>query len=388
MDQLSKIARSGTPDTGVQFRQRAYGDDGIRSFLRDVLAMANASVDGSRYIVVGVSFDAKGRKRAQAIPGGEFLGKPSYQSLANEYIEPPVRIQYSPVSIDGVRVGVFEIADCQDRPYMMRVDFSEQLRRGDAYKRVRDMPVKMGRRQLLELFERKFRDSVSTDDIEIGFPGEIIHKEYTLPTCDLSNMPSALASAKLEEMLNIRKRPTKKGSTTMVARLAHARLYGAEDPYVDRSPTGILQELGQVGEKYKDEDKHFLFHENARKMQLVVYNQGEEPVVDASLTLVLPNHSACHIADELPRRKINEIFVARTPDEIATYPTVAVKGDAVQIMTKIGDIPVGEPVEVFMTPLLMCIGSELREQRFGMRYQLHGQNLRSPAKGRLKLMFG
>ena len=63
MDRLLKIARSGTPETGIQFRTQAYGNDGIRSFLRDVLALANASVEGNRYIVVGVDFDDKGRKR-------------------------------------------------------------------------------------------------------------------------------------------------------------------------------------------------------------------------------------------------------------------------------------------------------------------------------------
>ena len=59
---------------------------------------------------------------------------------------------------------------------MMRIDYSEKLRRGDAYMRVNDAAIKMGRRQLSDLFERKFRDSVSAGDIEIGFPGEIIHK--------------------------------------------------------------------------------------------------------------------------------------------------------------------------------------------------------------------
>ena len=204
MDQLLNIARSGTPESGVQFRSRAYGKDGVRSFLRDVLALANASVEGPRYIVVGVDFDSKGRKTKFAIDAGDFAGKPSYQSLANEFIEPPVRIRYKPVSFDGTRVGVFEIGDCQDRPYMMRIDFDERLRRGDAYKRVNNAAVKMGRRHLMELFERKFRDSVSAGDIEVGFPGEIIHKELSIPTCDLSQMPSALASRKLEEMLRIR----------------------------------------------------------------------------------------------------------------------------------------------------------------------------------------
>jgi len=388
MDRLLKIARSGTPESGVQFRPKAYGDEGLRAFLRDVLSLANASVDGNRYIVVGVDFDDKGRKRTHKIDAEDFSGKPSYQSLANEFIEPPIRIRYKPVSFDGTRIGVFEIGDCQDRPYMMRADFSEQLRRGDAYKRVKNAPVKMGRRQLMELFERKFRDSVSAGDIEVGFPGEIIHKELSLPTCDLSSMPSAVASAKLEEMLTIRRSVSRNsGSTTMVARLTHARLYGTEDPYVDRSPDDIMAELNQIRSRYRNQDGHFLFDERAEKVQLVVYNQGEEPIVDASLSIALPNHNAFYVADRLPKRPVNDRYVDRTPDEIASYPAVTLKDDSVHIMAKIGDIPTGEPVEIFSSPLLMCAGDDLRGRRFGVRYALHGQNLRAPAKGQLKLVF-
>ena len=387
MDRLLKVARSGTPDTGVQFRRHAYGKDDLRSFLRDVLAMANASVVGNRYIVVGVDFDEKGRKIARSIDSTDFSGKPSYHALASEYIEPPIRIRYKPVSLDGKRVGVFEIGDCQDRPYMMRTDFSEKLRRGDAYKRVKNSPIKMGRRQLMELFEHKFRDSVSASDIEVGFPGEIIHKDILMPTCDLSAMPSALASAKLEEMLNIRNMSRRSGSTTMVARLTHARLYGTEDPYVDRSPEDILMELDQIRNKYRHQDNHFLFHDRAEKMQLVVLNQGEEPIVDASLALALPNHNAFFVADSLPKRPTNDRFVDRSPDEIASYPAVTLKDDSIHVAAKIGDIPVGEPVEVFVSPLLLCVGSDLRGRRLGLRYRLHGQNLRAPASGQLKITF-
>ena len=387
MDPLLNIARSGTPATGVQFRSHAYGNDGVRSFLRDVLALANASVEGPRYIVVGVDFDAKGRKTKHAIDAGDFAGKPSYQSLANEYIEPAVRIRYKPVSFDGTRVGVFEIGDCQDRPYMMRIDFDERLRRGDAYKRVNDAAVKMGRRQLMELFEHKFRDSVSSGDIEVGFPGEIIHKEFAIPTCDLSQMPSALASRKLEEMLRIRKMSRNSGSTTMVARLTHARLYGTEDPYVDRSPEDILGELREIRRKYRNQDNNFLFQERAQDLQLVIYNQGEEQINDASLSLALPNHTDFYVADKLPRRQVNDHFVDRTPDELASYPAVSLKDDAIQVSCAIGDIPAGEPINAFALPLRLCVGRDLEGRRFGLSYALHGQNLRAPAKGQLKLTF-
>ena len=163
---LAKIVRAAAPGTGVQLRPEPYGKNGIRQFLRDVVAMANASVDGPRYIIVGAEIDKKGNKRLATVSRDDFSGKPSYQGLVTDFIEPPIRLKYQPASVDGKRVGVFEISDCQDRPYMMRVDYSEKLRRGDAYIRVDDMPVKMGRRQLQEMFERKFHDLVSANRIE------------------------------------------------------------------------------------------------------------------------------------------------------------------------------------------------------------------------------
>ena len=114
MNRLIKIAQSVSPGTGIQFRKQGYGENGIRSFLRDVLAMANAAVEGPRYIIVGADFDSRGRKQVHPVDASDFSGKPSYQSLANEYIEPPLRIRYKPVSLDGQRVGVFEIGDCQE----------------------------------------------------------------------------------------------------------------------------------------------------------------------------------------------------------------------------------------------------------------------------------
>ncbi len=387
MNRLLKIARTATPGTGVQYRKDKYGNSGIRSFLRDVLALANAAVDGPRYIIVGVDLDSKGRKNVCTVDAEDFSGKPSYQSLANEYIEPPLRIRYKPVSIDGKRVGVFEIGDSQDRPYMMRIDYSEKLRRGDAYIRAKNNVMKMGRRQLSELFEQKFRDSVSAGDIEIGFPGEIIHKDLTVNSCELSQLPSAEASKKLDQLIDIRKKSRNTGSTTVMARLTHARLFGADDPYVDRSPAELMQEMKELRRKYRDHDNHFLFESRAERIQMVVYNQGEEPIIDASMSLIMPNHNAFYVADRLPKVLRKNGFADRTPDEIAAYPSVTLKDDSVQITSKIGDIAVGEPIDIFVSPLRVCVGKDLSGKRFSIRYSLHGQNLRTPAKGKLRLLF-
>jgi len=174
---LSKIVRSAAPGPGIQFRKAAYGTKDIRRFLRDVIAVANADVEGNRYIIVGVEHDGDTAKTVLDVDEREFSGKPAYQSLVAEFVEPPIRIEYQPLMLDEKRVGIFEIFDCRDRPYMMRADHSVRLRRGDAYVRIENTPVKMGRRQLQELFEQKIRGSLPEGAVEIGFNGEIIYKD-------------------------------------------------------------------------------------------------------------------------------------------------------------------------------------------------------------------
>ena len=387
MKHLVNIVRSATPSTGTQFRATAYGTAGAREFLRDVIAMANAAVEGTRYIIVGADYDKRGRKTVTQVDSDDFTGKPSYQALANEFIEPPVRIRYQPVMLDGKRLGVYEIGDCQDRPYMMRIDHSESLRRGDAYVRTKNAAAKMGRRQLQTLFEQKFRESVSAASIEIGFPGEIIHKDHKMPTCDLSELPSLVAGAKLGQLIKIKSGRTSSGSTTMVARLTHARLFGSDSPYMDKTSDELAAEMQQIERQYRNQDEQYLYEDNGEKMQIVVYNQGDELIRDASLSLIMPNHTAFYVASHLPKVAKGDKFFDRSPAEQSDYPSVNLTDDAVQVSEKLGDIPPGEVVEVFDSPLQLCIGKDLKGRKFGIQYSLFAQNLRAPARGKLRLLF-
>jgi len=381
MKHLERIIVAATPDTSVQFRSNPYGTDGLRDFLRDVMALANTATEGTRHIVVGVGFDSKGRRQLHPVHDKDFGGKPDYAALVSDYIEPAVRLRHERVMVKGQQVGVFEIADCQDRPYMMRIDFSETLRRGDAYIRVNDTAIKMGRRRLQDLFQNKFKDSVSAQDIEVGFPGEVMLKDLHLACRDLAELPSAMAAEKLEELMKVQLDSQRSGGESLMGRLVHARLYGSDDPYVSRSPEDLLIEMAQIRSKYAADDQDYMFGSNAEQIQAVVYNQSSEPIIDASLILLLPPDDDLHIAERLPGA--NDAMNGQ-----GAYPEVTVLDNSIRITQKIGTIPAGEPVKVFQTPLRLCAGAALRGRKFSVRYALFGQNLSPPAKGRLRLLFG
>jgi len=381
------MVAAATPSTAVQLRPRSYGAADIERFLRDVLGMANANAQGPRYIIVGIDADASGRKQVVPVPSDDFAGKPSYQGLVAEFIEPPIRVRYKPVLLDGKRVGVFEIPDCHDRPYMMRIDYSETLRRGDAYARQNNTSVKLGRRHLQDMFAQKFRESVSAERIEIGFPGDIIHKTLRLRTLDLSGIPSAIASAKLQQLLDAHRVTAGGTENTLVARLTHARLFGSDRPYESRSPSELMQEMAEIKRKYQHEDEHFLFEQHASEVQIVVYNQGDDALRDASLSLVMPNHNAFHVAPRLPHLCLDGKFVERAAAEQSDYPAVSLRDDSVLVTSTLGDLAGDSVTDAFAVPLRVCVGVALAGRRLGIRYSLQAANLRLPAKGTLRLQF-
>jgi hypothetical protein len=173
----------------------------------------------------------------------------------------------------------------------------------------------------------------------------------------------------------------------MVARLTHARLFGTDSPYEERSTEEIMDEMKQLERRFQHHDNHFLFENNATLVQLVLLNQGNEALRDPSLTLVLPNHNAFHVATGLPRIPRDDKFIERTPNEQAGYPAVSLHDNSVNVSVKLDDIEPGEPTEAFDLPLRICVGNELKGRRIGIQYSLFAQNLRTPATGKLRLLF-
>ena len=386
MNRLARIAQSATPSTSVQFRKKAYGRSGVQSFLRDILAMANASIDGPRYIITGAEFDRKGRKLLYPVDSKDFAGDPDYLALVEEHIEPRLALEYRGVTVDGKRLGVYEIAACSDRPYMMRIDFSETLRRGDAYARINHSIVKLGRGQLQALFEKKFEDAIPAANIEIGFPGTIIHKDRKIATRNLEKLPSAIASAKLQELIATKEQMQTAVANTAVARLTHARLFGSDSPYEDRSTEDLIAEMDQITAQHRDQDEQFLFNQRHTELQVVINNHGNESLQNVSLKMVMPNHPDLFVAERLPKVPRDDGFVPRTPAEQADYPGVTVTEDSVGIVIRLDAIPPGAPLEVFTMPLRVCAGHALKGRRLGIQYALTANNLRTAAKGKLRLL--
>ena len=384
MQHLADIARTASPSNAIQLRRDHYDADSVREFLKDVIAIANAPVEGNRYILTGcVATD--GKRRVVGIDPDTGCQSIDWRGLVGEYVEPPIRLRFDTIHVDGHKVGAFQVGDCQDRPYMMRIDHSEALRRGDAYMRVNDVAVKLGRRQLQGLFEERFRESIATATVEVGFSGDIVHKELKLATVNLDQLPSRIASAKLRELQAARRGGH--GATTRLVRLTHARLFGTEHPYEDRTADELRDEVRAIGEQYRDADSRYLFTDAAHPVQLVVANQGDEALRDASLQVTLPRHPALRVMDRVPQDAANDTLGFMADELISNYPAVRLGQRAVHVSSTLGDIGPGALAPVFSEPLRICAEPGLGGKRMGLDYVLFARNLREPVRGRLHIRF-
>ena len=387
MKSLKDILAADASGAAAIFRAAPYAEANARAFLEDVLALANAEVEGPRYIVIGAEDDAGGSRQYHSVAEEDLDRQSGLAALVGDYVEPPLTLRNSKARIGDKLLGVFEVSACTDKPYLMRSDFSETLRRGDGWIRVGTNNVKLGRKQLQEIFERRLQDTVATENIEVGFAGDFLRKEIDVSTTDFARMPSAIETTKLRQLLKVQDASKNTGSTTIMARLTHARLFGADNPYEERSTEQLRQEIANAEKKHKNADDYFLFEEHSTELQLVVVNHGSELIQEASLALVLPNHSGCRVADALPMRFDGSGLEERPEAEQAQYPAVNKKPDAIYISYSVGDLPPDSPQKVFRVPLRICVDNRLKDRRMGVQFSLFGRNLRAPVKGKLRLQF-
>lgn len=380
MKDLREILKAGEESSATKFRAEPYGPSDNESLLRDVLALANAEVSGPRMIIVGVAANPR-RVKVRSIEENAFERASDYQGLVHQYIEPPIELDFKPVEIGGKHIGVILIPDCRDRPYMMRMDFSSLLRRGDAWIRVDCEEQRVGRAQLEAMFDARFAVTEFDGLIEVGFPGDHIKKELVVQPHHLHELPSARAAANIRALIEAKTR----SDTTAIVRLTHARLFGSDNPYQTQTVEQLEQEYAAVKRRYRQADNYDRFERYGTRINLVLLNHGHEPVEDVAISLTLPRSEGFKVAEGVPRHPSAKGGRGVPNLDDSSYPTVKRTRRTIVVTDNVGELLVGRLTPAFHEPLRLAVGAELAEHRLAIHYKLYGRNLRQPLRGKLWL---
>ncbi|MFD2672227.1 AlbA family DNA-binding domain-containing protein [Marinicrinis sediminis] len=128
---IQQIIEFENESSYVDFKKNQYQNS--EDLLKDILAMANANIENKkRYIIIGVKYLPDGSRELHSIPNNDFKDDSDYQELVRSNIEPEIQFKYIPVEFQGKLLGVFEIEECDDRPYVMKKTY-KRLEKGFCY---------------------------------------------------------------------------------------------------------------------------------------------------------------------------------------------------------------------------------------------------------------
>ncbi|MCZ6476006.1 MAG: ATP-binding protein [Gammaproteobacteria bacterium] len=385
MSSLEKVIRSADAGSAIAFRERAYGEIERHGFLREILGLANALVDGPRYLIMGVRDSGPDGRIFVGISAAE-LGEAHefYQTQIGRFIEPSLNIDLKSLEIDGASVAILTLNDCAQPPYLLREDVSNTMRAGSGWIRRSTESSRLRRADLQKLFKKAAVSPVLQPTIQVNFAGEVPLEEITLAVLDLSELPSGVAGGKFRKLLEAREASRDIGgrTTTRIDRLVYAREFGSTQPYQRISEDSLVRRLDATEEDYRVADDYYEYEIRTHQVNISLANIGGADLLDAFLTLDFPHVDGLGISE----------YIRLAPDSEkerpAGYPTVETGERKIRVQSTIESVPRGATVQAFSQPLRIWVREPVAGLTLAVDYALRATSLSEPVIGTLRLHVG
>lgn len=350
--------------------------------VKEVIGLANADVDGPRYILFGINSAAMEGDGTVGIDESAMANLKKAHRLVSALIDPILHLAFIFDRINGKLVGALEIDGCDSGPYVVGQDFSDELSRGRSWIREGRELRAVG---VAELAQAKSPEAEEQSDelfipppMLVGFNDQPDCQELEMSIPDTSNPPFAGEKQRVKEPGSLKKaiKDTIETVTTQILRLR-----AGYEP--DSSDTAQLRETKTL---FADADNHYYYEEKALHLNLIVSNGGEEVVRDLNIELGFPRINDFDLADHL----YTSPFDKRSAHEVKNlgYPEVVREKAAIKARSSIGVIAPGSPEPAFRCALRMAVGPGMLGKKIAIHYTLRGQNEQEYGRGRLKIIFG
>ena len=393
MNDLDDLIRYENEGTRLDFKAVQYAKGSFEAFLKDLMAMANANVSGDRYIVMGVKHRPDGTRDFLGINRTDFADPAIYHQVVRDNIEPEILFDYTPHTVDGTLIGILRIHGCDNPPYIMRKQYGQGLREGDAYIRKGSHQTRVTRRDLDLMFARRSEAEGHAVALRVGFDAPDLPNEITLPAASDTPLPSEQAAMQIRAILEERERAANDPLTAGFIHLAigagaYNDVFG-ETSYARMSNDRLTQALEHVAETYREHDLHARHERRAVKLNIRLVNDGTSYIEDASIRLRIPKLDGLVIADRVYNAPFNPLIpasLAYLTRDRSEYPLVTEQKDFTEVIQDIGDLRHGFPDLAFEEPLRVTIGSSLVGKKIVLDCAIFGKQLRVPHTSELSIL--
>lgn len=385
MNNLEWLIRYDSEGTKLDFKREQYHKGNYQDLIKDIMSMANAPVEGKRYIVVGVKDRPDGTKEFSSINGVDFIDQATYQQIVRENIEPTINFSYYPKEIDEYLLGIFEIDENNNPPYMMRKDY-KMLKKGECFIRRGSQQERLTRRDLDEILEIKSK-KIFNDKISIGFNNDS-EKKLTIRSVREIKLPSQNAKEKIESILKSRKEASRLGLNSAIGELGLSmtrfRMPFESVPYEDREVDELEKNLKNVVDTYNDHDWYYIGEKMSEKLNLFLKNDGNQYLEDVVIKLRIPSEHV-RVMDKIHSKPIsNPLLISGSLfHESISYPNVLKEAENYIVEENLGDLKHHQGIEAFNENLRVFFRPQSLGEILTWTYTIYAKNLPSPISGEL-----
>jgi hypothetical protein len=246
--------------------------------------------------------------------------------------------------------------------------------------------LRPARREDLErIYARRAADPGVAVELGLNQDPGCLQAQFDVP--DTWRPPSQRARAKLLSAINASKAAAGVlgREDTGMARLAHARIFGADEPFIARGVDTLVEQYNCTTDEFSDADNYYYYEQQAMKLDFALRNNQAYAMDDVEVELDLPQVPGFQVADRLyfdPADGGSEI-----ESRLAGYPEVHKGADRATVNISIGNLQPGVSQPLLENSLRLHVGPEMCGMKVAIKYQLTAKGLAKPIRGRLKLVF-
>lgn len=392
--ELIDLIQHENEKTGLDFKAVLYKADKFDDLLKDFMAMANAALDEDRYIVVGVKHHPSSERMFLGVE--EFVDDATYYQLVHSSIEPDIHFEYFHVEVEGKKVGVFRIFNCDNQPYLMKKE-TNNLRRGDGFIRKGTSQMRLMRSDFDKIFAKRQLVDDLTGKIDAVLESNGRPCVTLQPWAELAP-PSEEAAIRIRAIIAEKEA----AEAARAARLnnypgLHKSMFpsslakglklgpGMSLKYEDRDVPTLKANLEKVQETYREKDLHYLYEQKAHKINILLTNTADRYLEDCSVEIKLKRSFAFVVAPTVYEKPQSNgggylsLPVVRAPSHARLhYPKVKADAEWYTILAHPGDLKHKLPTAALSVPLRVLLPPGSAGNKLEMVLTIFGKNLPKP----------
>ena len=340
-----------------------------------------------KYIVIGVK-DTPNEDR-KIIGLEDISDQASLENIIQENIEPIIHFKYYKYEFKGKMLGILEIGDNIDRPYMMKKD-NYILKKGDSWIRKGNRQSRVVREDIDKMIRNKF-NFVDTKKIKIGIENNFKKEQYIkIPKIDYEEQPSNIENKRLMQLLEKLKEYNEKFEKEKLFQSISGMegyIHSSKKILNGRNNSNeeeILREMKNVSTDFYDEDYYFILEENGLKLNFSIYNDNNHFLEEVKIEFKI-DKNAFLVAEELPEKPQYNRFGIKTSLHVDGYPSVEEKNNYYVITECFKSIRHKELTKIFSEDLRCYKFRAYNKKQLNIKYKISAKNIEIPIEDELIL---